>query len=84
MTLTELSGGTGSSDSSAIILEEDLIIGEKIFGVRLGRKAMMGLAVALFVIVVTASVIFIQQMMKPGLEKQQQQMRHRYLNREGG
>lgn len=88
MTLTELSaqsdGRTDSADSSAIVLDDDLILGEKVFGVRLSRNAMIGLGAALFVVVVTAAVIFCLQLMKPGLEKQEQELRYRYQNREGG
>jgi len=88
MTLTELlsrgDGQTGSADSSAIVLDDDLIIGEKVFGVRLSRNAMIGLGIALAVIVVTAAVVFLQQMMEPAREKQEQELRHRYQNREGG
>ena len=88
MTLTVLPepgvGPTGSSNSSATNSADDLIIGEKVFGVKLSRKAMMGLGIALLVIVVAAAVIFVLQLEKPGLKKQKQEMLQRYQNHEGG
>ena len=88
MTLTVLPepgvGPSGSSNSSSTNSADDLIIGEKVFGVKLSRKAMVGLGIALLVIVVTAAVIFVLQLKKPGLEKQEQELRQRYQNREGG
>ena len=84
LTLTEISGRTESADSPAIILDDDLIIGEKVFGVTLSRKAMIGLGTALVVVVVTAAAIFLQQLMKPGLERQQREQRQLNLNREDG
>ena len=87
MTLTVLRepgvGPSGSSNSSASNSADDLIIGKKVFGVKLSRNAMMGLGIALLVIVVTASAIFLQRLMKPGLEKQEQDLLQRYQNREG-
>lgn len=88
MTLTVLPatgvGPSGSSNSSASNSGDDLIIGEKVFGVKLSRGAMMGLGIALLVIVVTAAVIFSLQLMKPDLEKQEQELLQRYQNHEGG
>ncbi len=84
LTLTEISARTESADSTAIILDDDLIIGEKVFGVTLSRKAMIGLGTALVVVVVTAAAIFLQQLMKPGLERQQREQRQLNLNREDG
>ena len=87
MTLTVMSesnsDSNGSSNSSASRSADDLIIGEKVFGVKLSRKAMMGLGIALLVIVVTSAVIFVLQPRKPGLEKQEQELLQRYQNREG-
>ncbi|RLT20297.1 MAG: serine/threonine protein kinase [Planctomycetota bacterium] len=83
LTLTEISARTESADSPAIILDDDdLIIGEKVFGVTLGRKAMIGLGTVLVVVVVTAAAIFFQQLMKPELERQQREQRQLNLNRE--
>jgi hypothetical protein len=88
MTLTVLPepgvGPSGSSNSSASNSTDDLIIGEKVFGVQLSRKALMGLGIALIVIVVTSAVIFAIQLLRPDLEKQKQEQLHRYQNREGG
>ena len=87
MTLTVMSesnsDSNGGSNSSASRSADDLIIGEKVFGVKLRRKAMMGLGIALLVIVVTSAVIFVLQLRKPGLEKQEQELLQRYQNREG-
>ncbi len=82
LTLTEISARTESADSPAIILDDDLIIGEKVFGVTLSRKAMIGLGTVLVVVVVTAAAIFLQQLMKPELERQQLEQRQLNLNRE--
>ena len=84
LTLTEISARTESADSPAIILDDDLIIGEKVFGVTLSRKAMIGLGTVLVVVVVTAAAIFLQQLMKPELERQQREQRQLNLNRENG
>ncbi len=84
LTLTEISARTESADSPAIILDDDLIIGEKVFGVTLSRKAMIGLGTVLVVVVVTAAAIFFQQLMKPELERQQREQRQLNLNRENG
>ena len=87
MTLTVLRepgvGPSGSSNSSASNSADDLIIGKKVFGVKLSRNAMMGLGIALLVIVVTSAVIFVLQLRKPGHEKQEQELLQRYQNREG-
>ncbi len=87
MTLTILpergSDASGSSNSSATGSAEDLIIGEKVFGLKLSRNAMLGLGVGLLIIVVTALVIFILQLSKPDLEKQEREMMHRFQNLEG-
>ena len=72
----------GSSNSSSANSGDDLIIGEKVFGLKLSRKAMLGLAIALLVIVVTAAVLFVLQLTKPDLEKQKQEQLQRYQNRE--
>jgi len=88
MTLTVLPepgvGPSGSSNSSAGNSADDLIIGEKVFGLKLSRKAMMGLGIALLAIVVTSAVIFAIQLMRPDLDKQKQEQLQRYQNREGG
>ena len=85
MTLTVLSetDASGSSNSSATGSSDDLIIGEKVFGVKLSRKTIMGLGISLLVIVVIAAVMFLLQLMKPDLEKQEQELQQRYQNREG-
>lgn len=87
MTLTILpersSDASGSSNSSAGGSAEDLIIGEKVFGLKLSRNAMLGLGAALLVTVVAALVIFFVQLAKPDLEKQEQQMLQQFQNREG-
>ncbi len=86
MTLTVLSETDvpGSSNSSATGSSDDLIIGEKVFGVKLSRKTIMSLGISLLVIVVIAAVMFLLQLMKPDLEKQEQELQQRYQNREGG
>jgi hypothetical protein len=87
MTLTILperdSDASGASNSSASGSVEDLIIGEKVFGLKLSRNAMLGLGAALLVTVVTALVIFVLQLSKPDLEKQEKEMIQRFQNREG-
>jgi hypothetical protein len=87
MTLTILpernSDASGSSNSSAAGSAEDLIIGEKVFGLKLSRNAMLGLGAGLLVTVVAALVIFFLQLAKPDLEKQEQEIRQRFQNREG-
>ena len=87
MTLTVLpepeTGPSRRSNSSASNSADDLIIGDKVFGMKLSRKTIVGLGIALLVIVVTASAIFLQQLMKPGLEKQEQERLQKYQNREG-
>ena len=89
MTLTIMSESSsdsnGSSNSSATSATDDLIIGEKVFGVKLSRKAIMGVGITLLVIVVTASVIFLQRLTKPDVEKRERELQlQRYQNREGG
>ena len=89
MTLTVLPepgvGPSGSSNSSAGNSADDLIIGEKVFGVKLSRKAIMGLGIALLVIVVISAVIFLLRLTKPDLEKRERELQlQRYQNREGG
>ncbi len=88
MTLTVLPepgvGSSGSSNSFAGNSADDLIIGEKVFGLKLSRKAMMGLGIALLAIVVTSAVIFAIQLMRSGLEKQKLEQLQRYQNHEGG
>jgi hypothetical protein len=88
MTLTVLSEPSsdpeGSSNSSGSRSADDLIIGEKVFGLKLSRKAMLGLGVALLITVVAALVIFVLQLTQPDLEKQEQKMKQRFQNREGG
>ena len=87
MTLTILpdrsSDASGSSNSSASGSAEDLIIGEKVFGLKLSRNAMLGLGAGLLVTVVAALVIFFLQLAKPDLEKQEREMLQRFQNREG-
>jgi serine/threonine-protein kinase len=86
MTLTILpersSDATGSSGSSGTGSAEDLIIGEKVFGLKLSRNAMLGLGGVLLIIVIAALVIFFLQLSKPDLEKQERQMQQRFQNRE--
>ena len=89
MTLTVLPepgvGPSGSSNSSAGNSADDLIIGEKVFGVKLSRKAIIGLGIALLVIVVISAVIFLLRLTKPDLEKRERELQlQRYQNREGG
>lgn len=88
MTLTTIpdrdSDEASSSNSSMAGSADDLIIGEKVFGLKLSRKAMLGLGVALLITVVAALVIFVLQLTKPDLEKQEQEMMQRFQNREGG
>lgn len=88
MTLTVLPeaspGSAGSSNSSATGSADDLIIGEKVFGVKLGPKAILGLGIGLLVIVATAAVLFFLQWVKPDLEQQERELRQRYQNREEG
>ena len=87
MTLTILpdrsSDASGSSNSSATASAEDLIIGEKVFGLKLSRNAMLGLGAALLITVVAALVIFILQLSRPDLDKQEREMMQRFQNREG-
>ena len=88
MTLTVLpepsAGSVGSSNSSATASADDLIIGEKVFGVKLGPKAILGLGIGLLVIVGTAAVLFFLQWVKPNLERQERELLQRYQNREEG
>ena len=87
MTLTTIperdADESSSSNSSTAGSADDLIIGEKVFGLKLSRKAMLGLGVALLITVVAALVIFVLQLTKPDLEKQEQEMMQRFQNREG-
>ena len=53
-----------SSSSSASNSADDLIIGEKVFGMKLGRKSMYVLAIALVLALLAATVIFALQLTK--------------------
>ena len=87
MTLTILpersSDASGSSNYSAGSSVEDLIIGEKVFGLKLSKNVMLGLGAGLLVTVVAALVVFFLQLAKPDLEKKEREIMQQFQNREG-
>ncbi len=71
--------GVSSSASSAT----DLIIGEKVFGFKFSKQAIMGLAIGLIVVVIVCTALLVSQWTKPDVEKKEQEILQKYQNREG-
>lgn len=75
--------GSASSNSSESGSADNLIIGEKVFGIKLSRNAMMGLGTGLLVLVIVAVVVFVVQLITPDLEKAERDLQLKYQNLEG-
>lgn len=72
------------SSSSGANSADDLVLGEKVFGIKLSRQSMFILGVVLLVIVIGTVSLFLNRMKNAELEKRENEMQERVMNREGG
>ncbi len=67
---------TGASSS------DDLVLGDSVFGVRLSKRSLVLIGVLMLMATVLGTALFIHQLTKVDLEKEQQRIRQDYMNRE--
>ena len=71
------------SSSSAANSADDLILGEKVFGFKLSRQSLFVLGIVLLVIVIGSLSSFLNRMKNAEIEKRENEMQERVMNREG-
>ena len=71
------------SSSSGANAADDLILGEKVFGIKLSRQSMFILGIVLLVIVIGTVTLFMNGIQKAELEKREREMQESFQNREG-
>lgn len=74
----------GDSSSSGANSADDLILGEKVFGIKLSRQSMFILGIALLGIVIGTVSLFLNRMKNTELENREKEMQERFMNREEG
>lgn len=72
------------SSSSSTNSADDLILGEKVFGIKLSRRSMFILGIVLLVIVIGTVSLFLNRMKNAELERHEKEMTERFMNREEG
>lgn len=75
--------GYGDSSSSAANSADDLILGEKVFGIKLSRQSMFILGIVLLVIVIGTITLFMNRLQKAALEKREREIQERFQDHEG-
>ena len=71
------------SSSSGSNSADDLILGEKVFGIKLSRRSLFILGIAMLAIVIGTIVLFLTRRQKAELEKREREMQQDFQNHEG-
>jgi serine/threonine-protein kinase len=74
--------GFAGSSSSAANSADDLILGEKVFGIKLSRQSLLILGIAMLAIVIGTIILFMSRMQKTELDQRDREMQLRDMNRE--
>ncbi len=70
------------SSSSGANSADDLILGEKVFGIKLSRRSLFILGIVLLIVVIGTVTLFLNRLQKVDLEKREQELQHRFQNHE--
>jgi hypothetical protein len=74
--------GFAGSSSSAANSADDLILGEKVFGIKLSRQSLLILGIAMLAIVIGTIILFMSRMQKTELDQRDREIQLRDMNRE--
>jgi len=70
------------SSSSGPNSADDLILGEKVFGIKLSRRSLFILGIVLLIVVIGTVTLFPNRLQKGDLEKRERELQHRFQNHE--
>ena len=71
------------SSSSAANSADDLILGEKVFGLKLSRRSLLILGIAMLAVVIGTIIVFLNRRQNAELEKREREMQQDFQNHEG-
>ncbi len=71
------------SSSSAANSADDLILGERVFGLKLSRQSLLILGIAMLAVVIGTIILFLNRQQKAELEKREREMQQDFQNHEG-